>query len=162
MPPKRAAFTADERRALRAHKAEHSKLTQKDLSQWFADKFGKPIQQSTVSEILSTRWSHLDEDEQPVQGSAKRFKPLAYPDLDRALAEWVLRAQKDVTITGDVVRVKAHQLWQRLPQYRDLEEPQWSTGWLDKFKKRHGIKQWQRHGEAASVNEASMAAELVS
>lgn len=104
MPLKRAAFTADERRALHAHKAEHSKLTQKNLSEWFANKFGKPIQQSTVSEILSTRWSHLDEDEQPVQRSAKRFKSLAYPDLDRALAEWVLRAQKDITITGDVCR----------------------------------------------------------
>ena len=37
-----------------------------------------------------------------------------------------------------------------------------SDGWLGNFKRRHGIKQFKRYGEAASVDHTGMAAELVS
>lgn len=160
MPVKRTAYTADEKRALRAHHAANKKLSQSGLCAWFAAKFGKPIRQPTVSEVLSSQYSYLDEElSQPAR---KRFKQPAHPDLERMLADWHFRAQKDVTITGDVLREKAHQFWTRLPQYRNLKQPSWSDGWLDNFKKRHQIKGIRLHGEAASVDKHGMAAELVS
>lgn len=39
MPPKRSAFTADQKRALRAYHIEELKLSQHALCQWFKDQF---------------------------------------------------------------------------------------------------------------------------
>ena len=49
------------------------------------------------------------------------------------------------------MKEKAHEIWQLLPQYSDVEEPKWSNGWLDRFKKRHNIKKYSNHGEAGAA-----------
>jgi hypothetical protein len=85
MPPKRTAFTVDEKIALRAHHAQYPSLSQKALSQWFEESFGKPIRQNTVSEVLSQRYSHINSDLEPVQRASKKQRLQAYPDLERAL-----------------------------------------------------------------------------
>jgi hypothetical protein len=51
-------------------------------------------------------------------------------------------------------------LWQRLPQYSNLEPPKFSTGWLTKFKARHSIKRRKKHGEAATVDKIQMEKDL--
>jgi hypothetical protein len=58
------------------------------------------------------------------------------------------------------VKEKARWFWSRLPQYNGIPEPALSEGWLDNFKARHGIKSWKKHGEAASVDEPNMVADL--
>lgn len=42
-----------------------------------------------------------------------------------------------------------------------MEVPQFSNGWLEGYKKRHGIKSRIRYGEAASLDEAAIAEQLV-
>ena len=59
--------------------------------------------------------------------------------------------QKKAIITSDILKEKAHEIWQLLPQYSDVEEPKWSNGWLDRFKKRHNIKKYSNHGEAGAT-----------
>jgi hypothetical protein len=39
-----------------------------------------------------------------------------------------------------------------LPQYAQQQEPGWSNRWLDRFKKRHNIKEYKLHGEGASAD----------
>jgi hypothetical protein len=36
--------------------------------------------------------------------------------------------QKKAIITGDILKTKAKQLWDALPQYNDIKEPKWSNG----------------------------------
>jgi hypothetical protein len=50
--------------------------------------------------------------------------------------------KKKGTITGDTVKGKATEFWNRLPQFDGLDEPKWSNGWLDGFKKRFKIKEY--------------------
>ena len=69
---KRAAFTANEKVALRRQHAEQPSLSQKGLCEWFEESFGKPIRQATVSEVLSERYRHLDEHITPLQGAVKK------------------------------------------------------------------------------------------
>jgi hypothetical protein len=57
MPAKRAAFSIDEKVALRKHSQQDRSLSQKDLVIWFEESFGKPIRQPTVSEILSSKYA---------------------------------------------------------------------------------------------------------
>lgn len=163
MPPKRAAFTIQEKVAIRRRHAEDPGLSQTALCQWFEQSFGKPIRQGTVSEILSNRYSHLDNALAPSQPLQKRRRTEAYPALESALTGWFYAKQdcRDLVINGDAVRAKARFYWHQLPQYQGLEEPSFSDGWLSNFKVRHGIKQWRCHGEAASVDKTMMAADLV-
>lgn len=92
------------------------------------------------------------------------MKPVQYPDLDRALSEWFYRVQDDpnLTVTGEVLREKARWFFNNLPQYHGQKQPLFSDGWLSRFKARHAIRRVKRYGEAASVDEASMAVDLVS
>jgi hypothetical protein len=115
MPAKRAAFSIDEKVALRKHSQQDRSLSQKDLAIWFEESFGKPIRQPTVSEILSSKYSHLDNDLAPAQLALKKQRLQDYPDLERALHQWVVCHQGKLTINADVVRAKAHFFWHRLP-----------------------------------------------
>ena len=68
--------------------------------------------------------------------------------------EWQQRMQgKRAVITGGILKAKAHELWQRLPQYTpEMEEPKWSNGWLQSFKKKFNIKEYVQHGEGAAAD----------
>lgn len=57
----------------------------------------------------------------------------------------------NATVTGNVLKGKAEELWNALPQFKDQEMPKWSNGWLDGFKKRYKIRQYVHHGEAGSA-----------
>jgi hypothetical protein len=161
---KRTAFTVDEKVALRRQHAANPALSQQRLCEWFEESFGKPIRQATLSEILSSLYSHLDEQVTPSQAASKKQRLQAYPDLEHALSQWFFARESSTSlvITSEVVRSKARFFWQQLPQYQGQQAPSFSEGWLARFKHRYGIKQWKRHGEAASVDVAGMAAELVS
>ena len=64
-------------------------------------------------------------------------------------------------ISGAVLKEKAAFFWQHLPQYSGLLMPQFSNGWLDGFKSRRGIKEIVLHGEAGSLSDDIVAAEVV-
>jgi hypothetical protein len=65
------------------------------------------------------------------------------PELEMALFEWQQRIeQKKAIVTGEIVKAKAEQLWEALPQYNDVEMPKWSNRWLEGFKKRYKIKKF--------------------
>lgn len=86
----------------------------------------------------------------------------SWPDLESALAQWHRSIEIDVPISDALLRTKAANFWKRLQPYQGMELPVFSNGWLQGFKKRHGIKQRIRHGEAASVDTVEMDAQLVS
>ena len=73
-------------------------------------------------------------------------------------------AKQKAIITGDILKAKAHEFWQQLPQYQDQKAPAWSNGWLEKFKRRHNIKEYVYYREAASapVNDPDTVTEMES
>ncbi|KEQ57510.1 CenpB-DNA-bind-domain-containing protein, partial [Aureobasidium melanogenum CBS 110374] len=82
-------------------------------------------------------------------------------ELEACLYEWQLQIETQVPISNELLKAAALRFWHRLPIYRDMEVPQFSTGWLDKFKKRHGITERIRHGEASLIDETLIAEQLV-
>jgi hypothetical protein len=59
--------------------------------------------------------------------------------------------QKKAIITGEILKTKARQLWEALPQYNDVGMPKWSNGWLEGFKTRYKIREYVQHAEAGSA-----------
>lgn len=163
MPPKRFAYTNTEKLALRQHHQANPRLTQKELATWFEGEYNKPIKQVSVSEVLGLRYSYLDDSLQAEgarQPARKRQRKEHYPELEEALAQYVASKQSKGGITGDIIKTRAVWYWQRLPQYQGLPQPAFSNGWLAGFKARHGIKEYKRHGESGSIDEAEVMAAI--
>ncbi len=58
-------------------------------------------------------------------------------------------------MNGELVRESATKILDRLyPRYEPFE---FSSGWLEVFKSRHGIRSYHRFGESGSVNMAALA-----
>ena len=69
---------------------------------------------------------------------------------------WVSKAMADrILLTGEV-------LWQKWNVFADLagvpedDRLKLSNGWLARFKDRNRLREWKRHGEAASANDKTV------
>ena len=108
-----------------------------------------------ISRTLSQSYSYLDTKvfQKREKDGSKRRTPPQYPQLEAALFDWVLTMEDQrLTVTGDLIRSAASQIWARMPEYKDIEEPKWSEGWLHRFKHRHDIRKRRKYGESGSVD----------
>ena len=118
---------------------------QQQIAEWFEQETDRHLAQGKISEILGPKYQHLDAGN--CKDAALHSQRRSVPDVEGALFEWQQQIQKKKgTITGHVLKAKAHHSWAALPQ-KDLEEPKWSFGWLEGFKKRYHIKEYVNHGE---------------
>ena len=116
------------------------RLSNVNLALWYN------IGKSTVTDILSDkeRWLAISGD----QGNIKKFHGPKWPQLEGALSLWVdnaLNSKQD--INGNVLKVKATFFAERF----SIEDFHQSDGWLSGFKKRHGLHQFKKQGEASSA-----------
>lgn len=92
-----------------------------------------------------TRW-----DEEQTEHTAKRVRQTQHPQVTEMLDLWVSKAMRSgIVVTGEVLRQKwiAFANLVGVPKEDHLKL---SEGWLRKFKLRLGLKEYKRHGEAAS------------
>jgi hypothetical protein len=153
---RRRALTDADRLRIRKRNQTHPPTQQKELVDWFTATTGHPINQSQISKILGSNYDYLDgehtrKDVREMKGKS-RSSIGDWPELEGALFEWQqCMEQKKAIITGEILKTKANQLWEALPQYDDVDMPKWSNGWLEGFKKRYKIKEYVQHGEAGSA-----------
>ncbi|MFQ6634157.1 hypothetical protein Gotur_010404 [Gossypium turneri] len=82
--------------------------------------------------------------------NVKMHKSAKYPELEKVLYEWFLQYQEKVNMTGEMIQTKAKEFLQKM--YGDSNSKfNFSIGWLERFKARHGIKSYRRFGESDSV-----------
>jgi hypothetical protein len=154
MAPKRQAITDAQRRNIRRRRAQTGE-TQLETIAWFAAQPGsRTLTQGQISTITSPSYVYLDSDDRKDSNlDSRRSYQGDYPDLEDALYYWHIQIEKKrAIITGDILKAKAYEIWSLLPQYSQQQEPKWSNGWLDNFKKRHYIKEYKLHGEGASAD----------
>src|ERR1044072_1514935 len=112
-----------------------------------AIKFGIPS--NSLSTLLKNRESILKQ-KNAFDSGRKRVKHCLYEDVDAAVLKWVeMLREKNIPISGPLIKEKSLEY----AKYLGHPEFQASTGWLDKFKKRHGIIQKVISGESADVSE---------
>lgn len=87
-----------------------------------------------------------------VQPTTKRVRGAKWTELDNAVYEWhQMLERKNIAVSGLIIQLKAAEFWDKLPVYQGQEAPKFSTGWLDKWKSRFGVKKVTLHGEDESV-----------
>jgi hypothetical protein len=147
--PRKQPISLEQRRALRswAHQ-QHPKPSQKQCIEWFLQQYNHRLSQSTVSESLSHHFDCLDD---APNANRARLRTGQWPEVERLLLTWQLRIEsKGGFTTGDLLQQKAREIWERIP-HDTTTCPDFSTGWLRRFKARHNIKVRIQHGEAGST-----------
>ena len=142
---RRYSISEAERKALQQQYYNHPDWDQKQLQLWFLEAYRQSINQSTLSESLSSQYKHLDSKrlQRDQQGQSKQ-REAAYPILEQALFEWQQRLQnKKVPITGDMIQETASWFWKMIPALTCNPEPKFNNKWLDGFKKYYRIKKYK-------------------
>lgn len=84
---------------------------------------------------------------------AKRIRKIVAPVVEEATYAWfILMQEKSTTISYDILCGIAKRFYSNLPRDPNVKELQFSRGWVAGFKRRHGIRGFTRHGEAASAD----------
>ena len=147
------SISNDQRKALRRwFQSQYPKPRQADCSLWFERQYKHRLSQSTVSEILSAKYKHLDNGENLSSTSSFRQRSANWPILESILSDWERSiSQQGGFLNSQILVEKARQIWPQIPQYQHLPTPEFSVGWLANFKKRHHIQKRAHHGEASST-----------
>lgn len=122
-------------------------------------KLNQPLISPWVKDKSKWREQYNEENTRGRAGTVKRVKQFEHPELEEMLELWVARAMGDgVSLSGELIRQKG-------ARFSDLlnipanERLAFSDGWLAAFKKRTGLKEFKRHGEAGSVKPEDVAAD---
>ncbi|KAM7281320.1 tigger transposable element-derived protein 4-like, partial [Ixodes scapularis] len=111
-----------------------------------ATKFG--VSKSTLSTIVKAK-SPLRQEAEDFTPSRKRLRKGNFPQLEKALLMWCHQAwASKIPISGPLLREQGLALALRM----GLVDFTASDGWIDKFKKRHGLVFKTVSGESAGVN----------
>ncbi|OJD10699.1 hypothetical protein AJ78_08359 [Emergomyces pasteurianus Ep9510] len=104
--PRRTAISIDQKKELRSYKALNSSFSNKALRQWFEARHNQKIALSSISEILSKRYEHLDQFIN--RGlNQKRYRREHWPELETALYMWIQQAETSITLTREILQIKA-------------------------------------------------------
>jgi hypothetical protein len=147
----RHSLTLDQRRALRRWaNSQTVRPSHKACIEWFYSQYGQQISQSTVSHSLSPKYSRLDGDNPQLSGSRLRFGN--WPDVEKLVLRWYQQVQATGRQpTNEELGEKAKSIFNQLPRYREEQPPEFSPGWIHRFKKRYGllVRRQRRYGDGA-------------
>lgn len=147
---------AKERNSLTLEKRRHLRLwafgqatrpSHRACIEWFYSQYGQHISQSTVSHSLSTKYARLDDSSQL---SGSRLRLGNWPDVEKLVLRWYQQAlATGRQPTNDELGDKAKAIFKQLPRYKDENPPEFSPGWIHRFKRRYGLlaRRQRRHGD---------------
>ncbi|GBC25036.2 tigger transposable element-derived protein 6-like [Rhizophagus irregularis DAOM 181602=DAOM 197198] len=142
IPRKRKSLTAAQKKEICLKKISTPSLKQKELANEYE------VSEGMISDILKEkdRWLVVDLDSH--QAGLRREKKIPFPIIKETLTLWVESAlQVSLIINDDILSSKALELafLCRKDKFKG------SNGWVDNFKKRHNLRQYNMHEEAASA-----------
>ena len=148
---RRTDLTFAQKKGICQHKKDNPKLSQPALQQFVSEQFSVSVGRSTISNILSNsdKWLSISSNHQ----NERRDRPSLLVDLENSLSKWEQFANDpkvDGTVSDLMLMEKAQQIGEKL----GLTDFNYSRGWLQKFRTRHGIKKTHKHGEAGSLDPA--------
>ena len=149
MPP-RKSIPASQKASLWAWKCLYPNSSQNDLWEWFKAEYNHSLSSGLISDILSSKYSHLDDDaDAPPPWDLKRQRRENWPELENVLYDWITRVEGQIYISAEIIRHKAEHFWTIM--YPGIERPTFSNGWLHRFQARKSIRWHEQYGEAGDI-----------
>ncbi|PKY26817.1 hypothetical protein RhiirB3_476995 [Rhizophagus irregularis] len=133
-------------------KKNNNKKTRVQYADWVEEKWGVRVDETTITRILQTKKKRLITE--VIHPEQNWHKPVIFPELELALKEFVLNYQHQTILSDAILVEKAKLLANGLGIPKNML--QFSSSWLQGFKKRNGIRQEKLQGEAASANETAI------
>jgi hypothetical protein len=130
-------------------------LHYKDICLWAESEFGQLLSVSTISRILDNcdKFLSLSVEDSYI----KRTRTHSCPELENQLLNWVIQKQaSNAALSSETIISKA----KMLAEGNEEIKIHFSYGWLRGFMKRHHLKCYFRHGEAADADNAAIEAQL--
>lgn len=119
------------------------------IQEWAKNKFKVMVSRSTVYRITKARDGAYEGPD-----GRKKNRRVRFPDFESAFLAFDAVNDGKAILTDDLLLEEARTSRDRLGiNENDLHV---SNGWLEKFKKRHNIKQHTLHGESDKVDLASL------
>jgi hypothetical protein len=141
--------------ALCQYKRDDPQLSQKDLIKWFEDNHSIKVSQATISTTLKRSAEILAKSDNETNLNAKRQRTVKYSEMEFTLVKWFRANQERANVSGELIRESATKILDQL--YPGHEPFEFSSGWLEAFKSRHGIRSYRHFGKSGSVDMAALA-----
>lgn len=137
----RTAMTDAQKYEVCIYMAEHEQKAGRVPNRVFVahvlQKYNIKVDVSTISRLRQQATARMSNGVLP-NPSAKRHRPVMFPELERRLAEYVGECKlNSVALTDAMVLIRARELAQEMQIPK--EQLGFSDGWLQKFKIRHGV-----------------------
>jgi hypothetical protein len=126
------------------------KISNKALGEWTNAKFNNSAYALTIGRLLKRKASVIAVDV-GILGASKCMRKAQCPKLEATTLDWYTRMEeKTAALSDDLLVAAARRLYELLPSDIREKELQFSSGWIEKFKRRYNIKDYVCHGEDAS------------
>jgi len=143
VPKKRKSLTAAQKKEVCLKKNSLPSLKNKDLAKEY------DVSEGMICDILKAKDRWLAVDLNSYQANLRRERKLPFITIEEALALWVENAlEANIIISDSILSTKALEF----AFLCNEEKFKASAGWVNNFKKRHNLKQYNMHGEAASAS----------
>ena len=141
--PRKCKFlTAAQKKEVCLKKISSPFLKNKDLASEY------DVSEGMICDILKAKDRWLAVDLNSYQASLRRERKLPFIKIEEALALWVEKAlEANIIISDNILSTKALDF----AFLCNEDKFKASDGWVDNFKKRHNLKTYNMHGEAASA-----------
>jgi Tc5 transposase DNA-binding domain len=160
--PRKQRLFNHQRKEICLYHQQNPGIRQEDI----ANKWG--VERSTVSKILKqkSKWLNVPDGEEPHTAKHRyvsihnfmhypkhhsgSHRPSKFPEIESELAKWLYECrEKKVQLTDSVIRNKAKEVAKQLQIPEDKFKA--SSGWVENFKHRHGIRRGQFHGNGRNA-----------
>ncbi|GBE83194.1 Tigger transposable element-derived protein [Sparassis crispa] len=126
-------LTNADRKQICRYQEENPTMKQDQIAAHFG------VERSTVSKILKAKQNWLNKADDEVTDRSSRTRPTKFPWLEFRLLDWLKECKKNKTIITDaLIRNTAKQY--ALDMGITEEKFKASSGWVENFKNRHGIR----------------------
>ena len=149
----RVSLSAVQKSNIVKYAETHDINNQADIARWVKETYGKLPSVATICTILKERerWRQvLDSEATSYVKNKTRERNSKVAGLEQALSVWSRQIEGNGGfLTGAVLLEKARAIGAQLdlpPKFN------YSGKWLDKFKKVHGLRMFDLHGEAGSAD----------
>jgi hypothetical protein len=114
------------------------------------------LKQPKIAEWVKNEPRYRQQHAESVSKKVKRMRQTQHPEVTEMLELWVEQAMRDkIHLSGEVLRQK----WTEFAVLCGVPEEDrlaLSSGWLGRLKARLGLREFKRHGEAASASPEAM------